>query len=367
MDNSKGTILIVDDNTNNLKVLAGVLKESKYDFRMAKSGQLALNILEKTKPDLILLDIQMPEMDGFETCKRIKEKEENTGIPIIFLTANTDSESIKKAFKSGGVDFVTKPFNSDELLARINTHIKLKTQAEELKLQNATKDKFFSIISHDLKNPIAGIIGFSELLKEDYKDLAPEKIEMYASIINESAEFTLELLQNLLEWSRIQGGSIKSVKKNFNLSDLLRTNVEGSRPQALTKNIELKPDFKENLLIHADEKMISTVIRNLISNAIKFTPIGGTITISSEKKIISDKNVIETEIRDTGIGMKEEDIKKLFKIEENYMSKGTNDESGTGLGLILCKEFLNQNDGTIKVESKPNIGSSFIFTLDSAN
>lgn len=367
MENSKGTILIVDDNTNNLKLLAGVLKENNYDFRMAKSGQLALNILEKTTPDLILLDIQMPEMDGFETCIRIKENKENSKIPIIFLTANIDSESIAKAFESGGLDYVTKPFNSNELLARIKTHIKLKTQAEELERQNATKDKFFSIISHDLKNPIANIIGFSDVIIEDYSKLESVNIQTFVGYINQSAKFTLELLDNLLEWSRIQIGSIESVEENFNLSNLLVTNIEGSKPQALAKNIQINIDFKENLVIHADEKMISTVIRNLISNAIKFTPQGGTITISSQEKNVDGKKVIETGISDTGIGMTEVDIQKLFKIEQNYISKGTNDEAGTGLGLILCKEFLNQNDGAIRVESQPNIGSNFIFTLNSAN
>lgn len=367
MENSKGTILIVDDNTNNLKVLAGVLKENSYDFRMAKSGQLALNILEKTTPDLILLDIQMPEMDGFETCRRIKANKENVKIPIIFLTANIDSESIAKAFESGGVDYVTKPFNSNELLSRINTHIKLKTQAEELERQNATKDKFFSIISHDLTNPMANIIGFSDLIMEDYNELGSDNIETFVGYINQSAKFSLELLQNLLEWSRIQTGSLEPVKINFNLSNLLNINVEGSIPQALAKNIQIESNFNENLIICADEKMISTMVRNLISNAIKFTPNGGTITISSERKIVSDNKIIETTIRDTGIGMEEEDIQKLFKIEQNYMSKGTNNEMGTGLGLILCKEFLNQNDGEIRVESQPNIGSNFIFTLDSVN
>ena len=284
MENSKGVILIIDDNANNLKVLAGVLKENLYDFRMAKSGQQALNILEKTTPDLILLDIQMPEMDGFETCKRIKANTANAKIPVIFLTANIDSESIAKAFESGGVDYVTKPFNSNELLARINTHIKLKNQAEELERQNATKDKFFSIISHDLKNPIANIIGFSDLIIEDYKELESADIETFVGYINQSAKFSLELLENLLEWSRIQIGSIESVKINFDMNNLLATNIEGSRPQALAKNIQIKSKIKENLIVNADEKMISTVIRNLISNSIKFTPNGGTITISSKKK-----------------------------------------------------------------------------------
>ncbi len=366
MEKLKDLILIVDDNPNNLKVVAGVLKENGYDFRMAKSGKLALNILEKTKPDLILLDVQMPEMDGFETCKRIKVDVSNTMIPIVYLTANTDSESIKKAFSSGGVDYVTKPFNPVELLARIHTHIQLKKQAEELELQNATKDKFFSIISHDLKNPIASIIGFSELLKENYNEIERSKVGSFATIINKSSTFTLDLLQNLLEWSRIQTGSIKSVKTNFNLSDLIKTIVESFEAQVTAKDIEIRINFSSDLNVHADPKMIATIIRNLLANAIKFTPNGNSIIISTEEKIIKNKNVIETIIKDTGVGISEENRKKLFKIETNYKSLGTNKEKGTGLGLILCKEFITQNNGTIRVESKKNAGSSFIFTLDTS-
>ena len=366
MKNLKDTILIVDDNPNNLKVVAGVLKEKGYDFRMAKSGKSALNILEKTKPDLILLDVQMPEMDGFETCKRIKQDESNANIPVVYLTANTDSDSIKKAFISGGVDYVTKPFNPIELLARIKTHIKLKKQAEELVLQNATKDKFFSIISHDLKNPIASIIGFSELLNEDYKDIERSKIEKFTAIINKSANFTLDLLQNLLEWSRVQTGSIKPVKSNFNLNDLINSIIESCEGQTTEKEIGITTNFSTDLSVYADSKMIELIIRNLLTNAIKFTPNGKSITISAKEKIIDNRKVVEIIVKDTGIGISEENRVKLFKIEHNYASLGTNDEKGTGLGLILCKEFITQNNGTIRVESEENVGSSFIITVDIA-
>ena len=367
MAQKRDTILIVDDNPNNLKVLAGVLKAENYDFRMAKSGQMALNILEKTSPDLILLDIQMPGMDGFETCRKIKEEEAYAKIPVVYLTANTDSESIKNAFNSGGVDYVTKPFNSDELLARIKTHIKLKKQSEELEFQNASKDKFFSIISHDLISPIGGVLNFSSILKEDYKTLDLEKIGKFASIINDSAGFTLDLLKNLLEWSRIQTGRLTPNKSLFNLSKILVQNINGHSTQSSLKNIKITQDIDDNLMVEADEKMISTVVRNLLSNGIKFTPNGGEIKVSSHEKSIGDKNVIETSIQDSGIGIENEKIQNLFKIQNNYKSKGTNNESGTGLGLVLCEEFLSNNNGTIKVESELNKGSTFSFTLESLN
>jgi two-component system, sensor histidine kinase and response regulator len=222
-------------------------------------------------------------------------------------------------------------------------------------------------MSHDLKNPLANVIGFSDVIQEDYDELDAEKIKKFVGYINESAIFALEILQNLLDWSRIQGGSLKSIKADFNLSDLLKNNIEGHVPQALAKNIVFESKVEENILVNADEKMISTVIRNLISNAIKFTPAGGAITVTTREKTINDNSVIEIEIHDTGIGISEENLTKLFKIEQNYNSKGTNNESGTGLGLILCKEFVNQNNGTIRVESQPYLGSSFIFTLEKSN
>ena len=366
MAKKENTILIVDDNSNNLKVVAGVLKGEGYKFRMAKSGAQALSVLDKTKPDLILLDIQMPEMNGFETCVKIKENDQLAGIPIIFLTANTDAESISKAFAAGGVDFVTKPFNSDELLARIATHIKLKNQAEELEFQNATKDKFFSIISHDLKNPLSTVIGFSELLDKNFESLDNEDIKKFIHYIHESSKFSVEILNDLLTWSRIQGGSLKSEKTKCNLSQILSSNIEGHIPQAQAKNILFSFDFDDELSVCADEKMISTVIRNLISNAIKFTPNGGNIFVSSKEKIVNNKKIIETKICDSGVGMSYDQLNKLFKIEHNVASKGTNNEAGTGLGLVLCKEFMTQNDGEIRAESELKVGSKFIFDLSAS-
>ena len=366
METKNYTILIVDDNPNNLKVLGGVLKVAGYNFRMAKSGKLALSVLQKTKPELILLDIQMPEMDGFETCEKIKEIHEYKNIPIIFLTANTDSESLNKAFEVGGVDYVTKPFNTEELLRRIETHIKLKIQTEELSRQNASKDKFFSIISHDLKNPLANIIGFSELIKENFEEINTEKLLNFVHYINNSAVYALEILDDLLDWSRIQRGSLKSSKQNFNLSELLKSNIDGHTPQALAKSIFFESNFEKNVLIHADERMVSAIVRNLISNAIKFTPKGGLISVSTKEILVNNKKLIETVIKDTGIGIEEESIRKLFKIEHNYNSKGTNNETGTGLGLILCKEFINLNNGSIRVESIPKVGTSIIFDLEPA-
>ena len=256
---------------------------------------------------------------------------------------------------------------SEDISERKRILIELEKLTAELKLQNDTKNKFFSIVSHDLINPIAGIIGFSELLKENSEDLKPEKIKSFATIINKSANFTLALLHDLLEWSRVQIGSIEPDKVDFKLSDLLTHNIAGVNPLISSKKICLIANFPENLSVFADKKMVSTITRNLMSNAIKFTPKGGTITISSKEMTLNGKKMIETSIVDTGIGMSEEKVRNLFKIEHNYRSAGTDNETGTGLGLVLCNEFIEKNSGTIKVISELNVGSSFIFTLEASS
>lgn len=256
---------------------------------------------------------------------------------------------------------------SEDISERKRILMELEKLTGELKVQNETKNKFFSIISHDLINPISGIIGFSDLLKENSENLPPEKIKSFATIINKSANFTLALLHDLLEWSRVQIGSIEADKENFSLSDLFAHNIAGVNPLVSSKNIVLIADFPKNLGVFADKKMISTITRNLLSNAIKFTPKGGTITISTKEMMINGKKMIETTVADTGIGMSAEKIKNLFKIEHNYRSAGTDKEAGTGLGLVLCNEFIEKNSGTIKVISKENVGSSFIFTLEASS
>ncbi|OGS70626.1 MAG: hypothetical protein A3F91_09105 [Flavobacteria bacterium RIFCSPLOWO2_12_FULL_35_11] len=256
---------------------------------------------------------------------------------------------------------------SEDISIRKQNQLELEKLSGELKIQNETKNKFFSIISHDLINPIAGIIGFSGLLKENSEDLKPEKIKSFATIINKSANFTLALLHDLLEWSRVQIGSIEPDKENFILSNLLTHNIAGVSPLVSSKNISLIANFPENLRVFADKKMVSTITRNLMSNAIKFTPKGGTITISSKEIMVYGKKMIETAIIDTGIGMSAEKVKNLFKIEHNYRSAGTDKETGTGLGLVLCNEFIEKNNGTIKVISELNVGSSFIFTLEASS
>lgn len=238
----------------------------------------------------------------------------------------------------------------------------IKKYTDELKQLNATKDKFFSIIAHDLKNPFITILGFSDLLLSDYNELTDEEILFYIEEMKKSADISHNLLQNLLQWSRSQTGRIEFNPVKLNLADLVKENFNLLNATATNKQIELISEVPDNSFINADEEMIKTILRNLISNAIKFTSKGGKVKICSKIQ----NNFIETCVEDTGIGMSEETMNKLFRLDVSHTSKGTDQETGTGLGLILCKEFVEKNNGTIRVESEPGKGSRFIFTLPTA-
>jgi len=240
-----------------------------------------------------------------------------------------------------------------------NANIKLAESETNLKELNATKDKFFSIISHDLRNPFISIIGMSDILIEDFNDLADEERINFIRQINSAGKFTHHLLENLLNWAGMQTSRITVSKTNFNLQDLIDEIIHLNSSNAKIKSIELLSSVEENSFVYADRFMIDTVIRNLVSNSIKFTNQGGKVRVASGKK---DDKIIIT-IEDNGIGIHENNLKKLFHIENQVKSKGTAGESGSGLGLILCKEFVEKNDGTLKVESEHGKGSRFIITL----
>jgi two-component system sensor histidine kinase/response regulator len=352
-------VLIVDDVTTNIQLVASFLKQAGYEINFAVSGKKALTHIEREKFDLILLDIMMPEMDGFEVCKILKSNDETKDIPIIFLTAKTDIESITKAFKLGGIDYITKPFNKAELLARVTTHLKLQLQKRNLKELNATKDKFFSIIAHDLKSPLNQLLGLSEILQKEIASDRGDEVIMLANLINDSAKSGRLLLENLLEWSRSQTGAIHFSPKMLDLNKLTNEIIALYENNAYQKNISIKSKIKSGVFAYADGNMIKTILRNLISNSIKFTRKGGEIIL----KVRQAKNVVTYMVSDNGIGIKPEDIKKLFRIDVNQNTIGQSKEKGTGLGLILCKEFIQINGGEVWVESIFGEGSTFKFSL----
>jgi two-component system sensor histidine kinase/response regulator len=279
----RNKILIVDDQPNNLKVISSILSEN-YKLFVANSGEKAFKILEVEKPDLILLDIMMPGMDGYEVCERLKLNENMKDIPIIFLTAKSELEDIVKGFELGAVDYITKPFKIKEVEVRIKNHIRLENAKEELRELNAEKDKFFSIIAHDLKSPFGALIGMLELMSKNFELFTEEELRDTSKELYNSAQGVYKLLENLLEWSRIQRKSINFHPTESNTYLIVKNITQILGMQASNKSIELVNELPEYLITYSDENMISTVIRNLVSNAIKFTNPGGQVKISSYQK-----------------------------------------------------------------------------------
>lgn len=259
---------------------------------------------------------------------------------------------------------ITERKKLEDLLLENTQQIEKQNEAlivseEKLKDLNATKDKFFSILAHDLKNPFNVILGYSNLLTEDYDSFDDSEIKQFISEINNSTKTTFTLLENLLNWARSQQGSIEIAKEEIDLHDLAQQAVLPYTPNSRKKNIDIKINIVQDQVLLVDKFTLSIVIGNLVNNAIKFTPDGGIIIISN--KSYSDK--MELLISDNGVGMSLDQQDKIFKIEESSSTLGTNNEKGTGLGLILCKEFVEKNGGTIRVESEIEKGSVFIITL----
>lgn len=230
---------------------------------------------------------------------------------------------------------------------------------EELKQINASKDKFFSIIGHDLKSPFNTILGFSDLLQEQVKEKDYSQVELYSNLIYKSAHKAFDLLVNLMEWAQTQTGRISFKPETFDIVNSVMEMKSLFQETASQKEIQIVTDLPPYLEIFADKAMINTVLRNLVSNAIKFTPLKGAVKIVSKLK---DDQIVFM-VKDNGVGIPPDRIEKLFRIDENYSTKGTNQETGTGLGLIICKEFIEKHQGKIWVESKEGEGSTFCFSI----
>lgn len=359
-------ILVVDDNSKNIQVLANILTAQNYEVEYATNGEDALELTEESDFDLILLDIMMPGMNGFTVCKKLKQQSHTKDIPVIFLTAKTDTDSIVKGLEIGAVDYLTKPFNTAELLARVRTHLELKHSREKiqeseksLRELNATKDKFFSIISHELKNPFAGLISLSEILMNiDVSDA--QQIAKFSGMLNQLTHQVYELLENLLEWSRLQTGNLKTSIEECDLIKIIRHVTALYETTASNKNINLS--FKaedDSVAVMADETMLDTILRNLISNALKFTPENGKVIV----RLSENETFINVCVEDNGVGIDKSNLSKLFRLDEHFTTKGTAKEKGTGLGLILCKELAEKNKGRLSVESEAGKGSKFTLSI----
>ena len=369
-------ILLVDDNEVNLNTVFNIINESNepYDLIQANNGKVACKIAFEEELDIIIMDWDMPEMSGIEALKILKKDQRTRHIPVIMFTGvMTTSENLMTALDAGAVDYIRKPIDKIELIARMRSMLtlsesfkKIEKQKQQISEQNIhlqnineTKDKFFSIIAHDLKSPFNALLGFADMLNNQLADFSLQELKHIIKIMHDSAHNAFKLIENLLEWARMQTGSINFEPRVININVIVNSIIQLLQMQASFKNIKIINNIMPNIRVQADMYMVESVLRNLISNSIKFTKKGGQISINSK----IENNYLQLSIVDTGVGMRPEDMIKIFNINQKHRSYGTENEEGSGLGLILCKEFINKNKGEIWVESEINKGSTFTFTL----
>lgn len=357
-------ILIVDDIAKNIQLLGKILDNQGYRVVAVTQSDRVVPAARKHEPDLILLDIMMPGKSGYEVCEELKSDQELSDIPIIFLTARSEEEDVIKGLNLGGADYVTKPFNSGELLARIKTHLNLKKardkvikQQQELQQLTKTKEKLYSIIAHDLKGALFGISGLAEVLQSDL-DEQDKQIKEHIALIHQSSHSANQILENLLSWTRMQDGEMDIDPTKFSLSSCIEDCIDLYQIQAKKKQVDLLFE-PEDAMLYGDEQMISTIFRNLISNAIKFSENGDRIFI----EIDSNSDVRKVRVKDEGLGMPEDVRQNIFNPQDRPKREGTDREKGTGLGLLLCKEFVEMHNGDITVESEPGKGTQFEIIL----
>lgn len=355
-------ILVVDDVPENLQVVGNLLKNHAYEVRLATAGEQALESVRLDPPDLVLLDISMPGIDGFEVCRRLKANRATQSIPVIFLTAaHVSQEQMRKGLEIGAVDYVTKPVDDRVLLARVQTHIALKRSKELLEIQNHdlkeandAKNKLFSIMGHDLKNVFSGLNTLVDLMLKDFDGIEREEKIHYLTEMRKASQHTLTVLDDILQWSRLERGLITPNIREVDLGPIMEDALDVVRPQAEQKGIMLENLWDEVPAVNADAEMVHAVLRNLLTNAVKFTRRGGTVRLS----VALATDGVEITVRDTGIGIPASKISHLFR-SASGAEVGTEGEVGTGLGLMICRELIEKHDGRIWAESQAGRGSTF--------
>ncbi len=358
-------ILIVDDVVSNVLLLKILLSNEKFQVCTANSGEACLEQTKTENPDLILLDVMMPGIDGFQTATILKSAPETQSIPIIFLTALNNPSDLVHGFQVGGSDFLTKPFNKEELIVRVMHQIELVSAKRTIERQNAelratisNRDKMYSVIAHDLRSPMASIRMVLNLVVNSAspESVGPELWDLLDKANKESEEVH-DLLDNLLKWTKSQTGRLTVVTQDLDLNDIIPGVVDIFEMIAMTKRIKLNYIGSGSVVVRADNDMLKTIVRNFISNAIKFSPEGSSVDI----RVTADSDFAKVSVHDHGVGIAPERLGNIFhKGETTY---GTEGEEGSGLGLQLCADFARKNGGDVTVESELGQGSTFSLML----
>jgi two-component system sensor histidine kinase/response regulator len=360
-------ILAVDDDRINLRIIGGILRNEGYEIAEAASGEIALEVYPTFQPNLVLLDVMMPGIDGFATCRTLKKAYGDKCAPVIFVTAKSEADDVVMGFDAGGVDYLTKPFRPKEVVARIRTHLsnqqlveQQKDLVDQLSKANAAKDRFLGMCAHDLRNPLSSIRGLAELMDENAIGiLTPEQREIVQTI-HGASQSMLQLVNELLDVSTIEAGHLKLEKEPTGIYEIVEPSVHLSNIEAAKKNTKIEIVRSDvDPVVDIDRNKMRQVVDNLINNAVKYSPRGSIITVL----IHSSEAVAGFSVRDSGPGIPENERHKLFKDYGRLSTLPTDGEKSTGLGLAICRKIVEAHDGTIGVANITGRGAEFIVSL----
>ncbi|MBK8478873.1 MAG: hybrid sensor histidine kinase/response regulator [Opitutaceae bacterium] len=360
-------ILVVEDDRMNARIISSILRPGGFVTQEADSGEAALALYKEFQPDLILLDVVMSGINGFETCRRLKTDPAAASIPVIFITAKNQPDDIVAGLEAGGVDYVVKPFQPREMLARIRTHLQLRTLLEhqthlidDLSKANAAKNHFLGIAAHDLRNPLTSIRGLSEFMLEGSAgELSEDQRAMLRSVYS-ATQAMLELLGELLDISVIESGEMRLDLTPTNFADIVHDAVFLNGITAARKQMKIacRP-FKPSRPLLIDARKIREVIDNLLSNAIKFSAPGTTITV----ELSEDGNQQTISVQDQGPGIPLDEMNMLFQSFGKTSVRPTGGEKSTGLGLAICRKIVEAHHGTVSAANRDTGGADFRVTL----
>lgn len=387
-ESARARILVVDDNPAGVDLMRAQLDGEGYSIDSAGDGEQALEKVSETTPDLVILDIMLPKMSGFEVCKRIKGNEATRSIPVIMVTALNDMESRAKGITAGADEFLSRPVDRSELLARVKSLLrisrlhnelaeesrtaresgeKLEMQQKVLKSMSAQlmqashlKYEFIVNMSHSLRTPLNVIIGFSEMLQDELVGDLNDKQSKYVSNIRESGTELHRLIANIVDVFKLDTGKVALETTEFMLKDtidsVLAAYESTTRDNRIEVVVEVAPEVSR---ICADPQKLSTVLDNLLSNAFKFTPSGGTVSVTAEEC----DGMVQICVADSGIGLRPEDCERVFSEFYRVPDTGAAGGAGSGLGLAISRKLVLMHGGDIRAESEKGAGARFIFTL----
>ena len=356
-------VLIVDDDRINLRILGSILKSESYQVVQAECGEQALEAYSLEKPELVLLDVVLPDLDGFQVCRELHKRHGYDCAPVIFVTARTESDAVVEGLEAGGADYLEKPFREREVLARIRTHLtnrillgRQQTLVQQLSAANEAKNRFLGMAAHDLRNPLTSIRGFSEFLSEGVVGtLTPDQLDLVKTI-HEASVGMLSLVNDLLDVATIESGQLNLKKEKTPLDQLVESSVKRTSLDAGTKGTRIEFAVREGELTSmVDPLKMSQVVENLLTNAVKYSPHRSLIRV----ELVEAGGTIRLSVMDQGPGIPENERSKLFKDFGRLSSKPTGGEKSTGLGLAIVRKIVDAHNGTIVAENLPQRGCEF--------